>query len=432
MKYLIKLTVAILIPLFSFAQLKMNESEINYNNYDNKYYYKGEPFNGIMKSGNYELTFKDGVVNGEINGYNNYGVNTHKLNYINGHFNGSFFTPIFKGTFDNDILVGKLNIQADNDYYEYDLNCSDISNGYSYKYHNGKIDSKGILYCNKDRPLHKSWELGISIENFLKGRELSYHIEINLFGPEKMHHLTTYYSEVGKVRTAQIYQNDSLSGEISYDMNMKIIDSISYLNPLSLTDAIKALQENTLGDELFKLTKNRFYISYSPNGKILKKNTIKFKTPVESDLSVSEMETININEEEKYNEDGILQFKRNYNQLGQLDGELIVNYENGDLRLKGFMENDTIKFPIFFYRTNNKLRFSIYKQDTGEWVFEERLPDGYLKIKKVLTTEDLLVAPERLHQRLQINNTEIEFELINEDDDLIKIIFEKPETFIDG
>ncbi len=53
------------------------KKDLNYNNYDNKYYNKGVPFSGKIKvmieanKGYYIITYKDGVVNGKIIGYIN-------------------------------------------------------------------------------------------------------------------------------------------------------------------------------------------------------------------------------------------------------------------------------------------------------------------------------------------------------------------------
>ncbi len=74
MKNIVLLLLILNIPPHLYSQEVIDKKDLNYNNYDNKYYNKGVPYSGTMKvmieanRGYYIITYKDGVVNGKIIG----------------------------------------------------------------------------------------------------------------------------------------------------------------------------------------------------------------------------------------------------------------------------------------------------------------------------------------------------------------------------
>ncbi len=420
-------------PLSGLSQIKIDKQNIPFNNYDNKYYYQGKPFSGIMKSGYNEICFVNGEVNGTVLSYDYSGKVFRKLTYTNGHFNGEFFTEKYKGAFREDTIIGKLTgfgYSSRNKEYEYDFRYLNNQVGVSYQFdQQGRISKQGIIYSGIGEYFFTAFGLIIEIDRFIEGEDFSRIRSFpNLidFNTEKMHHFTSYYTNTGKVQYKQIFTGDSLAGEVSYFSNGRTNDSIRFLYPLNVRTAY---ENESLEKDLNQLYKNRTRYLYAENGTLQEKNTQKTFPPDNeaSEISSEEPVTRFVGDFESHYSNGTLEQKWHFNESGKLDGDYLSNYFSGSPRIKARMENGVCSTPFTFYRPGGKPRFSITKTASGEWLFQEFLPDGFLKIKKVLSTEEVNSGSAQLISWLRIGNRDHENDLISETDNLLEMLFQKRE-----
>jgi|GEM_PF-4821887 len=424
----------LLSPSFTFSQVKVDKENIPFNNYDNKYYYQGKPFSGIMKSGNNEITFQNGEVNGSVTSHDNSGKVYRKLTYSNGHFNGEFITEKYKGTFREDTVVGKLTVygySGRNKDYEYDFRYLNNQVGVSYQFDaQGRVAKEGIIYSNVGDYFYTAFGLILDIESFLEGEDFTRIRSFpNLikFSPENMHHLTYYYGNTGKVQFKQIFAGDSLVGEVNFYQNGLLEDSAHFIYPL---DVLSSYNAGTLEKDMKFLYKNRYQVTYGENGKLKERYTVKY-FPAEQDKDEYVMESSlvrNIHDFETYFSNGKPEHKWRFNESGKLDGPYISNYVSGTPRIKAQMLNGACSMPFFFYRESGKLRFSITKNQSGEWVFEDFSPDGFLKIKKTLSAEELKICSPRLIEMLRMGSRSNELEMFGNEDNLIERLFSPEES----
>ncbi|MBU3743461.1 MAG: hypothetical protein FGM61_02790 [Sediminibacterium sp.] len=424
----------LLLPLCVISQVKVDKENIPFNNYDNKYYYQGKPFSGIMKSGNNEIAFQNGEVNGAVTSHDNSGKVYRKLTYSNGHFNGEFITERYKGTFQQDTVIGKLTVygySGRNKDYEYDFRYLNNQVGVSYQFDaQGSVAKEGIIYSNVGDYFYTASGLIIDIESFLEGENflrISSFPNLIKFTPENMHHLTYYYKSTGKVEFKQLFAGDSLVGEVNFHQNGFLKDSARFIYPLHVVSSFAA---GTLEKDMKFLYKNRYQVSYAENGKLQEKYTLKyFPAPKDNDEYVMESSLVkNIHDFETYFSTGKPEHKWHFNESGKLDGPYLSYYISGIPRIKAQMLNGTCSMPFFFYSESGKLRFSITKNQSGEWVFEDFLPDGFLKIKKTLSAEELKICSPRLIEMLRMGRRNNELEMFGNDDDLIERLFSPEES----
>jgi antitoxin component YwqK of YwqJK toxin-antitoxin module len=456
MKNIYTFFLIFILPVHIFSQEVFEKKDLNYNNYDNKYYNKGIPFSGKMKvmieanKGYYIITYKDGVVNGKIIGYNEEGKLSHNFSYLDGHFDGEFDTPHAVGILKKDTLVADYlyiseiassGIPSKLSFYYF--NYSDTSKKYSRILEMGSLVKEGILpyrkyvstysvdevdlvndiktdkegYLPNPKPYsaYLANDFGLNINDILRGKN-TYFSGIELRLPD-MHHLTTYYPKSKKIKSKEFYKDDSLLiAKVNYyDITGKVLDSTAFLHPkninakeISKTDAAKHQYE-------------KFYISYFNNGKIREKYTQKINLPIEESLN-SEMFEVNhfyINEYLTSFDNGNLSQKIFYNEKGKLDGEYIAYYESGKTKYIANFENGKCVMPFFYNRPSGNLRYSITKDENGEWLFQELMPDGYLKFKKVLTSEELKDISNGLMYAHRIGDYNRKSEPFEEDDKIL-------------
>lgn len=437
------------IELFSQNNLPVNKMEIPYNTYDQKYYYKGTPFSGIMKSELNEITFKEGIPNGSVKSYNTQGKVYRSLNYVDGKFEGDFFTENFKGTFQNDILIGSLE-QYDRGklYTKYSFSTNDNSPPKeSIRYHgNGKIHIKGILMYNLEM---SSFDMNININDFIEGEYfLQLRSKINL--PEmirkEMYFYSRYY-ENGQLSHKQIVGDSSLLGYVQYHQNGIVSDSLISIVPLHF--------KNISPEEYLNSVRNRHYFKYNDKGKLIKKNTqisIEQTTRSEKDgdnedpfdstpqtqLSEGWYSERDENGEESglckfvgeyfdtYS-NGLTRYKWNFNTNGTLDGEYLEYHNNGKLYIKTSFTNGVLNPFLDYYRENGTKRLSVHKINE-EYIFEEYFIDGNVKLKYKITEDKVKEFLGRLSSRLSITGKPSnEGRYLTEDSDLLKDLTENKE-----
>lgn len=421
----------LLFPLGGFSQTKVDKKNLPFNNYDNKYYFQGKPFSGIMVSGNNEIAFQNGEVNGWVTSHDATGKVFRKLFYTNGEFTGEFFTESYKGTFREDTIIGLFTGYHEGGKiksFEYDFRYTNNQPGYSYDYDTkGRLTAKGIIYASANEYFYTAFGLVIRIDDFIEGwdftRLRSFPNFIG-FNTEYMHHLTKFNSETGKPLFQQVFRGDSLIGELHYHKNGRIKDSIIFLEPL---DVIAAFEENTLKAGLEYIEKNRQHFSYSEKGIQLEKSTRKLIQPESEEEEIKFPESRYINALQTQLENGTIEYDWNFNELGKLEGAYITNYTNGTPKIKASFSDDYFTGYLHYYRLNGKRRFSLTEANNGEWLFEEFLPDGFLKIKKTLSEKEVTAATKKIKSRLRIGIRTSESELIGEDDNLIEDFFSADE-----
>jgi hypothetical protein len=118
-------------------------------------------------------------------------------------------------------------------------------------------------------------------------------------------------------------------------------------------------------------------------------------------------------------DNGNLSQKIFYNEKGKLDGEYIAYYESGKTKYIANFENGKCVMPFFYNRPSGNLRYSITKDENGEWLFQELMPDGYLKFKKVLTSEELKDISNGLMYAHRIGDYNRKSEPFEEDDKIL-------------
>jgi|694.fasta_scaffold108564_3 antitoxin component YwqK of YwqJK toxin-antitoxin module len=425
MKIIVLFLLIFNIPSHLFSQEIIEKKDLSYNNYDNKYYLKGTAFSGKMKvmidKGHYLITYEDGIVNGKFTGYNQEGKLSHKFTYLDGHFDGEFDTPYASGILKKDTLVSDYlfvkelsssGIPLKLSFYYF--NYSDTSKKYSQKFEMGSLVEEGILTYRKPFPTYLANDVGLDINNIQ--RHNIYFSDVQLRLPD-MHHLTTYYPKSKKVKSKEFYKDDSLLiAKVNYyDITGKVLDSTAFLHPknvyaeeISNTDAAKNIYD-------------KFYISYFNTGKIREKYTQKINSPVEENPNslTFEVNPVYINEYVKSFENGNLSEKRFYNENGKLDGEYIAYYESGKTKYIANFKNGECIMPFFYNRPSGILRYSITKDENGEWLYQELMPDGYLKFKKVLTSKEIQEISNGLLYAHRIGYYNREYEPFNEDDNIL-------------
>jgi antitoxin component YwqK of YwqJK toxin-antitoxin module len=459
MKNIFLLIIILNIPPHLYSQEVFEKKDLNYNNYDNKYYNKGVPFSGKMKvmieanKGYYIITYKGGVVNGKIMGYNEEGKLSHNFSYLDGHFDGEFDTPHAIGILKKDTLVADFLFLSQIDgrgipsklsfYY---FNYSDTSKKYSRILESGSLVKEGILPYRKYVPTYsvdevddfglvndiqtgeegilphpKSYpaylanDFGLDINDILRGKN-TYFSDVELRLPD-MHHLTTYYPKSKKVKSKEFYKDDSLLiAKVNYyDITGKVLDSTAFLHPKNVY--AKEISKKDAAKHQY----DKFYISYFNTGKIREKYTQKINSPVEENPNslTFEVNPIYINEYVKSFDNGNLSEKRFYNENGKLDSEYIAYYESGKSKYIANFKNGECIMPFFYYRPSGILRYSITKDENGEWLYQELMPDGYLKFKKVLTSKEIQEISNGLLYAHRIGDYNREYEPFKEDDNIL-------------
>jgi antitoxin component YwqK of YwqJK toxin-antitoxin module len=297
----------------------------------------------------------------------------------------------------------------------YYFNFSDTSKKYSQKFEMGSLVEEGILTYRKSFPTYLANDFGLDINNIQIGNN-TYFFDGLLRLPD-MHHLTTYYPKSKKIKSKELYKDDSLLiGIVNYyDITGNVLDSTAFLHPknvyaedISNTDAAKHIYD-------------KFYISYFKNGKIREKYTQKINSPIEENPNsiMFEVNPIYINEYLISFDNGNLSQKRSYNENGKLDGEYIAYYESGKTKYIANFKNGECIMPFFYNRPSGNLRYSITKDENGEWLYQELMPDGYLKFKKVLTSKELQEISTGLLYAHKIGDFNREYEPFTEDDNIL-------------
>lgn len=437
------------IELFSQNNVPVDKKEIPYNTYDLKYYYKGTPFSGIMKSDFNEITFKEGFPNGSVKSYNTQGKVYRSLNYINGKFEGNFFTEGFKGTFMNDTIVGSLEeYDRGKLYTKYNFSSNDNSSSKeSIRYHNnGKISIKGIFMYYLQM---SSFDMGININDFIEGTYfLNQRRKVNLpeMSRKDMYNYSTYY-ENGQLSHKQIVGDNSLLGYVQYHQNGIISDSLVSLLPLTLN--------NISSDEYLKSVRNRVYYKFNEKGKLIRKNTqidskqttvkkdgdnldVEFEntpTPLEEssvDMYFERNENGEVSGSGKFvgeyfdtYSNGMTMYKWKFNIDGLLDGEYLEYHNNGKLYIKTSFTKGELNPFLDFYRENGTKRLSVYKLN-DEYIFEEYFIDGNVKLKHKIVEGKVKEFLGRLSSRLRITGEPSnEGRYLTEDHDLLNDLTEE-------
>lgn len=438
------------IELFSQNNLPVNKKEISYNTYDQKYYHKGTPFSGVMKSELNEITFKEGFPNGLVKSYNTQGKVYRSLNYVDGKFEGDFFTENFKGTFLNDKIIGSLEeYDRGKLYTKYSFSTNDNSPPKeSIRYHgNGKIHIKGIFMYNSEM---SSFDMKININDFIEGEYfLQIRSKINLpeMSRKDMYNFSCYY-ENGKLSHKQVVREEILLGYVQYHENGIISDSLVSLLPLPIN--------NISPDEYLKSVRNRKYFKFNEKGKLIRKNIqldLKPTTPVKKDGDNTEVEFENIptpieemsvdmyyerNENGEVSglgkfvgeyfdthSNGMTQYKWNFNDNGLLEGEYLEYHNNGKLYIKTSFTNGELNPFLDFYRENGVKRLSVYKLNE-EYIFEEYFIDGNVKLKHKIVEGKVKEFLGRLSSMLKITGKPLyEGRYLTEDDDLLNDLTEE-------
>ena len=436
----------ITVELFSQIVPITNKSEIVYNNYDKKYYHRGTLFSGIMKSNLNEITFKDGLPNGEVKSYNKQGKLYRSLNYTNGMFQGVFFTENFKGTFLNDTLINRLQVYENQKLsvdYSFSLNDNTKLEESIKYYSNGKVDMKGVIICDK----MTSYDLSIRINEFIQGVYFSYNVNLPKMDRYKMYFYSRYY-ENGQLMHKHIYNKNSIIGYVKYHSNGKISDSLVSLRPLNILE----VSTKNYPKEYFHFVVNREYFEFDDKGKLINKNT-QIESIRSNRFNLIYIEEKKENEEEdnyyvkdkysserftKFDEDseesdydfkysgeyigsdydGKLKDKWFFNDSGYLHGDYLSFYQNGQLKIKTSFTNGKINPSIDFYRENGTKRLKFYKLNE-EYFFEEYFVDGNLKLKVEITEDKVKKLKNRLRTLLKIGEFGKEEIYIGEEYDLL-------------
>lgn len=429
MKLLLSVVAVFLLLTSSclFAQVKVDKKNIPFNNYDNKYYYQGKPFTGIMRSGYNEITFQNGEVSGQVLSYDYAGKLFRKLTYLEGHFTGDFFTESYKGTFRKDTIVGLFTGFYDGGRiksYEYDFRYINGQPGYSYKYDSkGNVTHKGIIYSLLNEYFYTAFGLIIRIESFIEGEDFSRIRSFpNLieFSTNRMHHFSQLNPATGKPLSQQLFKSDSLIGSVSYYRNGRTEDSIRLLEPLNV---FSSYENETLEKDMEESYKNCMYYSYYEKGGLKEKGTKKIIYPKEEGDAISFPETKNIHQLETRFESGIIENSWRFTESGVIDGPYLSNYPSGLPKIKATLKEGELAGPLFYYQNSGKLRFKITQNAQEEWIYEEFMPDGFLKIKKPVTENELKSASKRIIDRLRIGNRSNDAIYLPEEENLIEAFF---------
>lgn len=425
------LVVLNIIGMHLYSQnISVTRKDISFNNYNNKYYYKGSLFSGIMKSNGNEITFVNGSPNGIVRSVDKSGKLYRKLYYFENQFEGEFFTETYRGVFLNDTVVNRLVILNENNGKKIaELSCDrELSNKFlSFNYHeNGSIACKGVLVHDRIT----SSDLGLRIEEFIAGKEFYSFVNkpITPWVTDKNSYFFTSFYPNGKISYTQIFNDSLILGAISYYNNGNVKDSMISMKIYNIQNI--NLSQLTEINNSFR--SNCQFWDFDIYGKLIKKYTkykveelpfdiLKNKDAYENWLYNGMLSNIYFGEFIDPFPFGGIRHKWYYDENGVLDKKYYSFYENGKIKIKANLEKGRLVPSLEYFRSDGSLRLKV----TGsieDLFFEEFFKDGTTKYQEKISGQATKSFMQNLKSRLEIGEIENSRNMISEDEDLISIL----------